>query len=290
MFHMLRSLAVFFTTFAACVAATAQTVGYYTSPEKTFSTASYWVAGESGVVLIDTQFLPKEGLEAVTMAEKVSGKKVTHAIVLHPNPDKFNGTESMKARGIEVITSKQVSDAIPGVHRIRTGWFAQEFAPDYPAAAAQPRVFGSETMMTTLAGVAMKLHVLGQGCSAAHVVAQVGDSVFVGDLVNPDNHAWLELGTIDEWLKRLEEIRAMNPKRVFPGRGKPGGIELIDKQAEYLRFVQQTVRDAKPSGELGTMRKLMMQLSIERKYSSLGYPGFMRDGLAAVWRVEAAKK
>jgi glyoxylase-like metal-dependent hydrolase (beta-lactamase superfamily II) len=287
---MFRTFASSLATLAMFGAATAQTVGYYASPEKTFSTASYWIVGETGTVLIDTQFLPKEGLEAVTMAEKVSGKKVTHAIVLHPNPDKFNGTEVMKARGIDVITSKPVSDAIPGVHRIRSGWFAQEFAPDYPAAAAQPRVFGSETMTTTLAGVPMKLHVLGAGCSAAHVVAQIGDAVFVGDLVNPDNHAWLELGTIDEWLKRLEEIRAMNPKRVFPGRGRPGGIELIDKQAEYLRFVQQTVRDAKPSGELGAMRKLMTQLTIERKYSSLGYAGFMRDGLAEVWRVEAAKK
>jgi glyoxylase-like metal-dependent hydrolase (beta-lactamase superfamily II) len=287
---MLRSLAISLTALAMFSATHAQTIGYYTSPEKTFSTASYWIVGETGTVLIDTQFLPKEGLEAVAMAEKASGKKVTHAIVLHPNPDKFNGTEVMKARGVDVVGSTQVIYWIPSVHEIRLGWFAKDFAPDYPSEPAKPRTFGRKTTDIEFAGLAIRLHVLGPGCSATHVVAQVGDAVFVGDLINPDNHAWLELGTIDEWLLRLEEIRAMNPKRVLPGRGKPGGIELIDKQAEYLRFVQQTVRDAKPSGELGTMRKLMLQLTIERKYSSLGYPGFMRDGLAAVWRTEAAKK
>jgi glyoxylase-like metal-dependent hydrolase (beta-lactamase superfamily II) len=287
---MFRSIAVFVAAFLLHSFAQAQTIGYYTSSEKTFSTASYWVVGEAGTVLIDTQFLPKEGLDAVAMAERISGKKVTHAIVSHPNPDKFNGTEVMKARGIDVVSSQQVIYWIPSVHDIRLGWFAKDFAPDYPSEAAKPRVFGRKTTDVELAGLAMRLHVLGPGCSASHVVTQVGDAVFVGDLINPDNHAWLELGTIDEWLKRLEEIRAMNPKRIFPGRGKPGGVELIDKQAEYLRFVQQTVRDAKPSGELGAMRKLMLQLTIERKYSSLGYPGFMRDGFAEVWHVEAAKK
>jgi hypothetical protein len=34
----------------------------------------------------------------------------------------------------------------------------------------------------------------------------------------------------------------------------------------------------------------MLQLAIERKYPSLGFPGFMRDGLAEVWNTEAKKK
>jgi glyoxylase-like metal-dependent hydrolase (beta-lactamase superfamily II) len=242
-FSMFRSIVIVVATLLLNSFTDAQTVGYYTSPEKTFSTVSYWIVGETGTVLIDTQFLPKEGLDALAMAEKVSGKKVTHAIVLHPNPDKFNGTEALKARGVDVMSSSQAIYWIASVHDIRLGWFAKDFAPDYPSEPAKPRSFGRRTTDVELSGLAMRLHVLGPGCSASHVVAQVGDAVFVGDLVNPDNHAWLELGTIDEWLRRLAEIRAMNPKRVFPGRGKPGGIELIDKQEAYLRFVQQTVRD-----------------------------------------------
>jgi glyoxylase-like metal-dependent hydrolase (beta-lactamase superfamily II) len=134
------------------------------------------------------------------------------------------------------------------------------------------------------------LHVLGPGCSAAHVVVQAGDAVFVGDLINPDNHAWLELGTIDEWLKRLEEIRAMKPVRIYPGRGKAGGIELIDRQAAYLRFVQRAVQARNPSGALNFVNKFALTRQIEAAYPDLGYPLFMRDGLEAVWRVEAAKK
>jgi glyoxylase-like metal-dependent hydrolase (beta-lactamase superfamily II) len=83
-------------------------IGVYTSPVKSFSTASYWIEGVNGVVLIDTQFLPKEGIAAVELAEKTTGKRVTTAIVLHPNPDKFNGTLTLQQRGIKVITSTPV--------------------------------------------------------------------------------------------------------------------------------------------------------------------------------------
>jgi glyoxylase-like metal-dependent hydrolase (beta-lactamase superfamily II) len=264
-------------------------VGAFISSTKTFSTASYWLEGSDGLLMVDTQFLPKEGLQAVAQAERETGKKVTAAIVLHPNPDKFNGTGVFQARGIRVLTTDAVIAAIPGVHIIRTGWFAEEYKPDYPANAAKPTSLGNATVTQMFAGVPVTVHALGSGCSAAHVVVQAGDAVFVGDLINPENHAWLELGMIDAWLARLEEIRKMEPTRVFPGRGKPGGVELIDNQAAYLRFVQKTVREAAPSGTLGFIRKLRLQSAIEGAYPKLSYNLFMRDGLEKVWEIEARK-
>ena len=268
----------------------AQEVGSFTSPPRSFSTVSYWIAGPRSTVLIDTQFLPKEGMQALREAERGSGRKVSHALVLHPNPDKFNGTAALQANGVRVMTSAQVAEQIPAVHRIRLGWFADEYSPDYPQEAAKPASFGDRTGQVDWPGVNIKLHVLGPGCSAAHVVAQMDDAVFVGDLVNVDNHAWLELGRIDDWLQRLQDVRDMKPARVFPGRGKPGGPEMLERQSEYLRFVQKLVQAERPSGSLGWFTKLRLQNAIERQYPALGYPGFMRDGLAAVWHEEAAKR
>jgi glyoxylase-like metal-dependent hydrolase (beta-lactamase superfamily II) len=265
-------------------------VGTFTSPPRTFATASYWIEGPSGVVMIDTQFLPKEGLQAVEAAERATGKKVVAAIVLHPNPDKFNGTAAFQQRGIRVITSAQVKALIPAIHAIRYGWFFNEYAPDYPKDAAAPDVFGDATTELNLAGLMLKVNVLGRGASGAHVVVQHAGNVFVGDLINPENHAWLELGLVDDWLQRLEEIRALSPVKIYPGRGAAGGIELIDRQAAYLKQVQAWVREEKPSGELGWFTKLKLQRKIEQAYPALGYPIFMRDGLAAVWMTEAAKR
>jgi glyoxylase-like metal-dependent hydrolase (beta-lactamase superfamily II) len=285
----MKTLAVFLYTFVLSSANTLAAVGdirLYTSSARTFSTASYWIEGADSVVLIDTQFLPKEGIEAVELAERITGKKVSTAIVLHPNPDKFNGTAALQARGIRVITSQQVAALVPPVHEIRWGWFGKEYAPDYPREAAKPEMFGDKTTELFLAGLPIKLHVLGKGASGAHVVAQFRDRVFVGDLINPSNHAWLELGLIGDWLSRLDEIRTMKPTTIYPGRGAIGELELIDKQAAYLQQVRAWMRELMKPGELGWLTKFRLQRKIEGAYPALGYPIFMRDGLEAVWQTE----
>ncbi len=104
-------------------------VGTYVSKPWGFSTSSYWIEGPDGLVLIDTQFLPSAAIEAVTWAEQVTGKKVVTAIVLHPNPDKYNGTAVLQARGIEVLTSAQVAAAIPSVHEGRKRSFYARYKP-----------------------------------------------------------------------------------------------------------------------------------------------------------------
>jgi glyoxylase-like metal-dependent hydrolase (beta-lactamase superfamily II) len=265
-------------------------IGSYISPERTFSTASYWIEGTDGVVLIDTQFLPKEGLLAVQAAERATGKKVSTAIVLHPNPDKFNGTQVMQAQGIRVITAKQVAELISKVHAIRWGWFGQEYSPDYPREAGKPDVFGDQTQFLTLAGLPLTLHVLGRGASGAHVVVQFKDNVFVGDLINPSNHAWLELGYVTEWLSRLAEIAKLSPKLVYPGRGKIGGPALIENQAAYLTQVRAWVRELSNDTSLGWFKKQLLIRKIQAAYPDLALPIFMRDGIEAVWFNEKTKQ
>lgn len=51
-------------------------------------------------------------------AIKETGKPVAVAIVLHPNPDKFNGTATLQSKGVKVFSSAQVIEHIPAVHDI----------------------------------------------------------------------------------------------------------------------------------------------------------------------------
>jgi hypothetical protein len=134
------------------------------------------------------------------------------------------------------------------------------------------------------------LHVLGKGASGAHIVVQYEGNVFVGDLINPNNHAWLELGLIGDWLARLDDIRVMNPTTIYPGRGQIGGFELIQAQAAYLTQVRQWVREAIKPGDLGWIIKQLLQRKIENAYPALGYAIFMRDGLPALWKTEQIAK
>jgi glyoxylase-like metal-dependent hydrolase (beta-lactamase superfamily II) len=294
-FSRFKDLILLFGLFLYLLSAQAAVgdIGTFTSSAKTFSTASYWIEGKDGLVMIDTQFLPKEALQAVELAEKSSGKKVVAAIVLHPNPDKFNGTAVLQAKGIKVFTSASVKALIPEVHKIRLGWFFDEYAPDYPKDAATPEVFDvaadAKTTVLSIDGLAITIHQLGKGASGAHLVVQHADSVFVGDLINPTNHAWLELGLIGDWLARLNDISAMKPKNIYPGRGPAGTATLIDGQRAYLSDVRKWVRQERAENggqDLSFFAKLRLRTKIENAYPSLGYALFMRDGLAAVWANE----
>ena len=262
-------------------------LGAYTSSPRGFRTNSYWIEGPEGVVLIDTQFLPSAGLEAVESAESQTGKKVVAAVVLHANPDKFNGTAALQARGIRVITSAQVLEHIPDVHALRHKWFYDRYKPDYPDRAAAPESFGATSTTMTIAGIDLTLHVLGPGCSEAHVVLEHRGHVFVGDLVAGVGHSWLELGLLDEWLERLAEISALEPVGVHPGRGSSGGRELLARQRAYLDKVIAYVgaenprSDASDDDRAAAVEKVAQRL--EREFPDYPFLRFVEIGLPAVW-------
>lgn len=269
-------------------------VGSYVSSTRGFSTVSYWIEGPSGLVLIDTQFLPSAAEEFITWAEQTTGKKARAAFVLHPNPDKFNGTAVFKKHGIKVMTSDQVLALIPAVDLDRRRSFYERFKDDYPPDLVLPESFGSESVNMDLAGLNVKAHVVGQGCSDAHVVVQYEGHLFTGDLVASGSHSWLELARTEEWIKRLEELKGLGPKTIHPGRGPSGDARLLDQQQAYLRFVRDAIAAEKPrlgpTGDLDDAAKEAIDRvrgKIEDRYLGYRFGIFLHIGLPAEWTRQA---
>lgn len=263
----------------------------YTSNDWGFSTNTFFIEGPAGLVALDTQFLPSAAEEAVARAESLTGKPVVAAIVLHVNPDKFNGTATFQRHGARVVTSAQVAALIPAVHTQRKGKFWGTYAPDYPAELPVPEVFGEADAPFEAGGVTVRLRVVGAGCSKAHVIAEWEGHVFGGDLVANGHHAWLELGLVDEWKARLDEMAASTPKFVHPGRGPSGGPELLERQRAYLDEVVALVQAEPalpipmPDDALGRFKGLL-----QTRHPGWGNAHFLRFGLPAVWRHEAARR
>lgn len=255
----------------------------FVSTRWSFATSSYFLEGPEGLVMIDTQFLPSAAIKAVEDAEARAHKKVVAAVVLHANPDKFNGTSVLQARGIKVVTSKQVAELIPSVHEKRLAAFGERYAPDYPTVAAKPDVFGDKTTTLTLAGLQLRAHVLGAGCSEAHVVIEWEKHLFVGDLVGNGGHAWLEIGKPDEWLARIAEMKALNPQYVHPGRGESAGPELLDKQSAYLSDVIAIVVAEQPRVEDDEAGIERVKDKLKAKYPAHDWAVFLEMGVPAVW-------
>lgn len=263
------------------------TVGTYVSSDNGFLTSSYWIDGPQGVVVIDTQFLLSAAREVIARAEKASGKKVVAALVLHPNPDKFNGAAVFNKRGIPVYTSAQVLAKIPAVHELRKTWFYDRFKPDYPKDLPTILSFGDQSREWDIAGLKIKLHVMGKGCSDAHVVAEWEGHLFTGDLVTQGFHSWLELGYLNEWIDRISELEKLHAKFIHPGRGASGGPALLVSESDYLKKVLAIVRAAHQGHSAN--EPLTDELSekianqIESAYPKYRYPRFVENGIEEVW-------
>ncbi|MCY1035100.1 MBL fold metallo-hydrolase [Corallococcus sp. BB11-1] len=229
-------------------------IGGYISSEWSLQTASYWIEGPNGLVFIDTQLLPSALRKQMAFAKERTGKEVKLAIILHPTPDRFNGTALLKELGVPVLTSDQVRARIPAVHaKWAPSLFQKYWNGRYPRELVLADGFGDSTRELSAAGLTLKAHVLGAGCSPEHVVIEWEGHLFTGDLVARATHPWFEDGRVDAWLQRLDELRALKPKWIHPGRGLPGGPELLDAQAAYLQAVVEEVtaerRAAHPSSD-----------------------------------------
>lgn len=264
-------------------------VGTYVSTPSSFSTSSYWIEGDSGLVAIDTQLLPSAAEEMIERAETTTRKKLVLAIVLHANPDKFNGTSVFQRHGVRVVTSEQVRRLVPEMHEKGIRDFSERYAPDYPAELPRPDAFGAKTTDLMVAGVKLRLHVLGAARSESHVVVERPDTkdLFVGDLVASQNHAWIEIGKTDAWLSRLEELRRLDPRRIFPGRGPAGDATLLDDQETYLRAVISAVAAERPSLPLRTDALARAKKRVVDAYPTYGHALFLDAGLPAEWERQA---
>jgi glyoxylase-like metal-dependent hydrolase (beta-lactamase superfamily II) len=260
-------------------------VGAFVSSPWTFSTTSYFIEGDDDLILIDTQFLPREALAFVDAAELATGKKARIAIVLHANPDKFNGTAALQERGITVLTSADVGALIPSVHEKRVRAFGARYAPDYPTEPARPSVFTGEMTRVSVPGATVELIATGAGCSEAHVLAvfdsEKGRHVFAGDLLANGSHAWLEIGRTDRWLTRLDEIDALAPTFVHPGRGLSSTAALVDVQRTYLLDVITAVKESGPVLPVDKARMALARDAIVMKHPTLRFAVFLNIGLPA---------
>jgi glyoxylase-like metal-dependent hydrolase (beta-lactamase superfamily II) len=264
-------------------------VGQILSSEWSFETSSFWLEGPEGLILIDTQFLPSALRKGIAYAEGATGKKVKLAIVLHPNPDRFNGTAWLEKRGVPVVTSEQVRERIPEVHdRWAPALFEKYQAGGYPWSVVLPDSFGSSTTELSAGGLTVKAHVLGGGCSPAHVVVEWEGHLFVGDLVANGTHSWFENGRTDAWLERLDELRALHPKWIHPGRGFTDGPELLDRQTDYVHTVVEAVAAEHPRGRPTPEAFARITERVNQRYPDHHYPAFLPMVLRAEWARQAA--
>ena len=75
--------------------------------------------------------------------------------------------------------------------------------------------------------------------------------VFTGDLLFNGGTPFAMQGSVSGWIEVLEVVlRPLGAQTLVPGHGPVCGPEVIDDMLAYLRFVQETARQAKAGGAI----------------------------------------
>jgi glyoxylase-like metal-dependent hydrolase (beta-lactamase superfamily II) len=241
-------------------AASAPTIGVFTSDASGFDTHSFYYDTGREVVVFDAQFTPALAEQAIAEIRRNTSNPIAWVVVTHPNPDKFNGASAFQAIGARVVASEATAAAMNGVHAYKKNYFvnvAHMFTDaTYPAEAHVDVTFTGQ-MDLPVAGAPVHLVDLGKpGVSSTQTIALVGcegqpRAMIVGDLVHGRTHAWLEGGivdgkpvpTLDSWRAILEDLGTMGPATVYGGRGQPLSLEIAaSEQRAYLDGMEALVR------------------------------------------------
>ncbi len=258
-------------------------IGQYTGPEKAYSSNSFWIEGPQGVVLIGTQFLPSAAIAALEAAEKATGKKVLLAIVLQATPDQFNGVQALTARGIKVVSSRQVVRQIPAAHNRTWGVFYPRRKPDYPDALVLPEVAWDHTVEFDAAGLTFTAHLFDVVQNQSQLVIELDKHIFVGNLVVNQSHIWPP-GMTEQDLARLEQLRLFAAEMIYPGRGRTAPADvLLNQQVRYLQFVQQAVADGHSGDEMTDQDKQAIIGQIVAQFPDYTFPRFLRYVVPKEW-------
>lgn len=246
-------------------AASAGTLGVFTSPEAGFDTHTFYYDDGQEVVVFDTQFVPQLTQAMVSKIRSETRSPITKVVVTHPNPDKFNGLAVLHGLGAMSITSAAVAADMPPVHAYKQNFFvnvAKTFKADtYPKFEPVKQTFsGPSTRLKLASGETITLFALKHAGVASHqVVARIdgtGDLI-VGDLLQHNAHAWLEGGIVngkpapdlEAWVSALGELPALaagHPDaKVYGGRGEFVPVRVaVPAQQAYLRDALSITRAA----------------------------------------------
>ncbi len=90
----------------------------------------------------------------------------------------------------------------------------------------------------------------GKGHSESDLIMYLPEDgiLFAGDLVFNKAHPWLGYGYTEELKTRLTELELMQPRKVVPGHGDPGGVEAIISNQEYIEIIEKIAKEILDTG------------------------------------------
>ena len=200
----------------------------------------YWFETPAGPVIIDSPMTLTETGRLKDALERPYRIYITSA-----KPERFGGLDSLRKPDVPAFTTPAVATEIQSYGNSRLAPFHKRFGADVPAAITPPTPAIEERTNDMVGEVEIELLPLGPAESEASLALFLPKTreLITGDVVAGAQHLDLTWGRSVAWQDRINELKALEPKFVYPGHGEPGGIELLEANLAYLKFFHDTVAE-----------------------------------------------
>jgi glyoxylase-like metal-dependent hydrolase (beta-lactamase superfamily II) len=218
----------------------------YTAPADKFFVNSFLIETETGVILVDTQFLVSTAQELGARLDGL-GKPLAAIIITHPHPDHYNGLPVlMRDRAaVPVYANHATIRGIRATQAEKRAAWTPVFGEDYPAQDGLPgHALGADEILE-IAGAQLRLIDIGPGECADNAIIHIpqADALIASDLVYSGAHPWLAEHRTSAWLRQLDDVQSRfgDVATIYAGHGRPGTADLFDVQRRYIEDFRKLV-------------------------------------------------
>ena len=265
-----------------------------------------FVAGDDGVLLVDTFFTPAAVEDLIGAIATETKQPLKYALNTHYHLDHTGGNQVLAARGIPIIAHEKVMEwqtvknrrFLPATDELQTRRdAAAKRLSEVPAEQPDKRVpierqirrldamlpikltnptvtFASGTIHLHLGKREVVLFTL-PGHTGGDVLAYVPDAnvLFMGDMGWRKTLPNLVDATVSDWIASLDKILTEYPTAKFvPGHGEVATAAEIREFRDYLDDLRTRVKQAISDGL--TIEQAKQQLKLPEKYKDFAFQNF----------------
>jgi cyclase len=218
------------------------------SKDNSFGANAGIIIGEDGVVMVDTLISAREAKRFIRDIRAVTNKPIRYVVNTHYHLDHSFGNCEFVKLGAVVITQendrkameKSAAEALKNIGNY--GLTPEDMKGTTPAVA----VLGYGDRMTIdIGGQRIELIHARHSHTGGDTLVWLPDKkiLFTGDVLFTGYHPFLAEGNIEQWVKQLDDIKAMNVEKIIPGHGPLSGKKDVEEMKAYLLLFDRKAKE-----------------------------------------------
>ncbi|WP_129409383.1 MBL fold metallo-hydrolase [Marinitoga lauensis] len=199
------------------------------------------------VILIDSSLYPEKFNKIIDLVQLRTKKPVKKVFLTHHHPDHSFG--AIFQGNLEIILSEKtlikLFDYDDNLLKKISKESEYEFSDiQKKLSRCKFNVFRNDNLNTSSKTVISGISLGGHTEDSTIYKIYPENILIAGDLIVSGVHSELNQANIDNWIKILEELKKQNIKTIIPGHGKPGNIQLINNQINYLNTFEKEGKES----------------------------------------------